>query len=147
MLRHNNGFFYRAVIAGTLALAFGILALGATTSSAHHSTAMFEWGSAVPLEDATVTRWEWTNPHTWIQLNVEQNGVVTEWSLEGVSISQLGRQGWKRDMLKIGDAVSVFTTLHGTEDARANTGNANPTALLMSACMLLRQKGLISITT
>ena len=73
---------------------------------AHHGFDMFDQKHAVTLK-GTVKDWQWTNPHTWIQLDVEQDGKVTEWSLEGVSISQLGRQGWKRDFLKIGDRVTV----------------------------------------
>jgi Family of unknown function (DUF6152) len=73
---------------------------------AHHGFEMFDGKQTVTLK-GTIKDWQWTNPHTWIQLNVEQDGVVTEWSLEGISISQLGRQGWKRDMLKVGDVVSV----------------------------------------
>jgi hypothetical protein len=73
---------------------------------AHHGFDMFDQKHAVTLK-GTVKDWQWTNPHTWIQLDVEQDGKVTEWSLEGVSISQLGRQGWKRDFIKIGDKVTV----------------------------------------
>ncbi len=73
---------------------------------AHHGFDMFDQKHAVTLK-GTVKDWQWTNPHTWIQLNVEQDGKVTEWSLEGVSISQLGRMGWKRDFIKIGDKVTV----------------------------------------
>ena len=68
----------------------GILALGATTSSAHHSTAMFEWGSAVPLEDATVTRWEWTNPHTFLYVTAkDSSGQTKRWAFEGMSPNHL----------------------------------------------------------
>jgi len=73
---------------------------------AHHGFDMFDQKHAVTLQ-GTVKDWQWTNPHTWIQLNVEHDGKVTEWSLEGVSISQLGRQGWKRDFIKVGDKLTV----------------------------------------
>jgi uncharacterized protein DUF6152 len=78
----------------------------AATAFAHHGFEMFDLKETVTLK-GTIKDWQWTNPHTWIQLNVERDGVVTEWSLEGISISQLGRQGWRRDMLKPGDVVSV----------------------------------------
>ena len=73
---------------------------------AHHGFDMFDQKHAMTLK-GTVKDWQWTNPHTWIQLDVEQDGKLTEWSLEGVSISQLGRMGWKRDFIKIGDKVTV----------------------------------------
>ena len=44
-------------------------------------------------------------------------GKVTEWSLEGVSINQLGRQGWKREMLKVGDVVSI--TIHPLRNGKS----------------------------
>ena len=85
-------------------LAVAMLAPVALT--AHHGFDMFDQKHALTLQ-GTVKDWQWTNPHTWIQLNVEQDGKITEWSLEGVSISQLARQGWKRDFIKVGDKISV----------------------------------------
>lgn len=85
---------------------FSAILLFPALALAHHGFEMFELNKTVVLK-GTIKDWQWTNPHAWIQLNVERDGVVTEWSLEGVSISQLGRQGWKRDMLKAGDVVSV----------------------------------------
>ena len=76
---------------------------------AHHSFEMFDVEKTVVLT-GTVKQWQWTNPHVWIQLNAEQDGAVTEWSLEGVSVNQLERQGWKRNMLSVGDTVSI--TIH-----------------------------------
>jgi len=70
---------------------------------------MFDVEKTVVLT-GTVKQWQWTNPHVWIQLNAEQDGAVTEWSLEGVSVNQLERQGWKRNMLSVGDTVSI--TIH-----------------------------------
>lgn len=87
-------------------LAVAALLLAPVALSAHHGFDMFDQKHAVMLQ-GTVKDWQWTNPHTWIQLNVEQDGKVTEWSLEGVSISQLGRQGWKRNFIKIGDKITV----------------------------------------
>ena len=73
---------------------------------AHHGFDMFDQQHAVKLQ-GTVKDWQWANPHTWIQLLVEQDGKVTEWSLEGVSISQLARMGWKRNFIKTGDKLTV----------------------------------------
>ena len=87
-------------------LSFAVLILTPMLLLAHHGFDMFDQKHAVTLK-GTVKDWQWTNPHTWIQLNVEQDGKVTEWSLEGVSISQLGRMGWKRDFIKIGDKITV----------------------------------------
>jgi Family of unknown function (DUF6152) len=83
---------------------------------AHHSFEMFDVQKTVELT-GTVKQWQWTNPHVWIQLNVEHDGTVTEWSLEGVSVNQLERQGWKRNMLGVGDTVSV--TIHPLRNGKS----------------------------
>jgi hypothetical protein len=98
-----------------LVLATGIL-FTPVVSFAHHSFEMFDVEKTVTLK-GTVKEFQWTNPHCWIQLNVEKNGVVTEWSLEGVSINQLGRQGWKREMLKAGDVVAI--TIHPLRNGKS----------------------------
>ena len=75
--------------------------------SAHHSTAMFEWGAEKEL-DGTVDKWEWTQPHTFIWLNVPgKGGKVQAWGLEGMSPSWLGRKGWNNKTLAHGDKVKI----------------------------------------
>jgi Family of unknown function (DUF6152) len=76
-------------------------------ASAHHSTASFEWGKERALT-GTVERYEWTQPHTFIWLFVDQGkGKVLEWGLEGMSPSWLGRRGWSRHTLSAGDRISI----------------------------------------
>ena len=82
---------------------------------AHHGFDMFDFDKTLTLK-GTIKEWQWTNPHSWIQLNVEEKGVVTEWSLEGSSISQLARRGWKRNSLKPGDQVVV--TVHPLKNGK-----------------------------
>ena len=77
------------------------------TASAHHSTAMFEWGKEVSLS-GTIKEYQWTQPHTFLWVVVQQdNGTTQEWGLEGMSPSWLGRRGWTRSSFKAGDKVSV----------------------------------------
>jgi hypothetical protein len=76
-------------------------------ADAHHSTAMFDWGKEKVIE-GTVDSWQWTQPHTFIWLNVAGKGGKTEqWGLEGMSPSWLGRHGWDKRSLKTGDKVKV----------------------------------------
>ena len=78
------------------------------TVSAHHSFAMFDNTREVWLE-GTVTEFQWTNPHTWIQIMVTgADGTQVEWSLEGGSPSILSRNGWKRTVLQAGDKVRIL---------------------------------------
>jgi hypothetical protein len=88
-----------------IVLMLGVFALQPAT--AHHSTAMFEWGKEKTLE-GTVDKFQWTQPHSWIWFNVPgKNGTVEQWGLEGMSPSWLGRHGWTKRSLHPGDKVKV----------------------------------------
>ena len=73
---------------------------------AHHSTAMFDDEKVLELT-GTVKEMQWTNPHIWIQVVVEDKGVKTEWSVEGGSPNSLSRRGWRSTTFKAGDAVTM----------------------------------------
>jgi hypothetical protein len=56
----------------------------------------------------TVHEFQWTNPHSWIELDVpNESGGVDKWSIELNSPNNLARQGWKSDSIKPGDKISV----------------------------------------
>jgi hypothetical protein len=90
-----------AVAASIAALASPIAAL------AHHSFAMFDKTKEVMLV-GTIKEFQWTNPHSFIQLMVPTGGKAVEWSLEGGSPNLLGRNGWKRTSLVPGDKVRIL---------------------------------------
>jgi len=74
---------------------------------AHHSFAMFDNEKETTLE-GTIKEFQWTNPHTWIQVMVKDaSGKEVEWSIEGGSPSGLSRSGWKRTSIKAGDKATV----------------------------------------
>ena len=84
-----------------------LLASAALPVAAHHSFSMFDETKEVVLK-GEVKEFQWSNPHTWIQLNVaDASGKVVEWSIESGSPNLLGRQGWKRNTLKPGDQLEV----------------------------------------
>ncbi len=81
--------------------------LTAASASAHHSTAMFEWGKEKTLE-GTIDKYEWTQPHAFIWLNVPgKAGKIEQWGFEGMSPSWLGRNGWGNRTLKPGDKITL----------------------------------------
>jgi hypothetical protein len=85
-------------------LLFAVVALPVT---AHHSFNMFDDKKEVVLK-GEVKEFQWSNPHTWIQLYVtDASGKVVEWSIEGGSPNLVGRQGWKRNTFKPGDMVEI----------------------------------------
>ena len=97
---------------GLVAGALSVAAL-AGAAHAHHSFAMFDGAKEVVL-DGTVREFQWTNPHSWIQLTVMEGGQATEYSIEGGSPNGLARKGWTRNSLKVGDHVKV--SIHPLKD-------------------------------
>jgi hypothetical protein len=87
----------------------GALLLVAVGSAfAHHSFAMFDRSKETTLV-GVVAEFQWTNPHSWIELDVtNENGTTDKWSIELNSPNNLSRQGWKSTSLKPGDKVSVI---------------------------------------
>jgi hypothetical protein len=75
---------------------------------AHHSFAMFDRSKETTLV-GTVEEFQWTNPHSWIELDVtNENGTVDKWSIELNSPNNLARQGWHSNSVKPGDKISVI---------------------------------------
>jgi len=80
-------------------------ALAAAPAIAHHSFASYDRAKQVTL-DGVVKDFQWTNPHAWIQVVVKDaQGHDTEWGVECGSPNMMTRTGWKRTLLKPGDAV------------------------------------------
>lgn len=88
-------------------LAALIILAGASPVMAHHSFAMFDQSKPVTLS-GSVTAFEWTNPHAYIEMDVTRDkGGVQHWSIELGSPSILMQAGWKFKDLKKGDKVTA----------------------------------------
>ena len=99
------------LLAGLTACIIGLPA------SAHHSVAMFDDQKNMTLE-GSVREFQWTNPHTWVQLIVtDPSGKSVEWSIEGGSPNVLARRGWTRVSLKPGDRATIV--IHPLKDGSA----------------------------
>jgi hypothetical protein len=107
-------------------LAVWLFAIGllcsAGTVAAHHGFAA-EYDRSKPLKLAgTITKFEWTNPHAWLYLDVKNDdGTVTNWAFEMSSPNVLYRKGWTRTSLKPGDGVTIeaFRARDGSHNANA----------------------------
>jgi len=89
------------------ALAAAGLGLAALPATAHHSFAMFDQRKVMTLE-GTVAEFQWTNPHSFIEMDVPQaGGAAQRWSIELNSPNNLKRQGWSRSALKSGDRITL----------------------------------------
>jgi hypothetical protein len=74
---------------------------------AHHSPAAFDRSKEVTLV-GTVKEFRWQNPHTWIEMHVpNEKGKVVLWGVELTSPTYLIRAGWKSNVIKPGDKVTV----------------------------------------
>jgi hypothetical protein len=98
-----------------LSLAAIAVAAFATPAFAHHSFAMFDAQKTVTLQ-GTVKEFEWTNPHSWLRVTVndEKTGKPLLWALELSSPARLITMGMKADSVHPGDSVSV--TFHPMKD-------------------------------
>ena len=96
--------------------------LAAAPGLSHHSfAAVFDVSRPVDFT-GTVTRIDWTNPHAWIHLDVEDaDGNVEAWSVELLGINSLLKQGWTPQILGPGDQIQV--TGFGARDG-SNAANA-----------------------
>jgi Family of unknown function (DUF6152) len=84
-----------------------VVAAGSHSSYGHHSPAQFDLSRTLTIE-ATVTKFEWINPHVFVQVEtVGDNGQPQTWQIEGDAPSTLLPLGWSSDSLKPGDRVTV----------------------------------------
>ena len=75
---------------------------------AHHSFAAEFDGSRSLRLTGTITRIEWSNPHSYFFLDVKDDkGKVVNWGCEGAGPGALTRRGWKRGDVKLGDTLIV----------------------------------------
>lgn len=84
-----------------------LLVLVAPPVGAHHSRSNFDLDTVTEFQ-GTVTRFDWTNPHTGIYIEtVTAEGEAVELVVEGNSVPTMVRRGWTRDTLMPGDQVVV----------------------------------------
>jgi hypothetical protein len=75
---------------------------------AHHSfSADYDFSEPMTLR-GTVVLFEFINPHGQITLDAKKDdGAIERWKIEVSNPNQLLREGWKKDVLKPGDQITV----------------------------------------
>jgi hypothetical protein len=86
----------------------GVVLLAAAPAWAHHAFAA-EFDQTRPLKlKGTVVKWEVTNPHSWIYMDVKgDDGKTVTWMIEGGSPNNLYRLGFTKDSLPPGAEIMV----------------------------------------
>ncbi len=89
---------------GAVTVAAVAMFFAPSTARAHHAfAAEFDEKKPVKFVDATVTKWQLINPHSWIYVDVKQpDGTVQNWAIEAGSPNVLLRRGITKDSLKPG---------------------------------------------
>jgi hypothetical protein len=87
-----------------------------TPALAHHSFAMFENNKNVDYV-GTVKSVEWSNPHVWVEMVVQEGETNKTYGFEGGAVAVLKHFGWNSSTVKVGDKVTL--TSHPFKDGRA----------------------------
>ena len=91
---------FLAVLAGLLMVSLPVWA--------HHGTAAYETAKLTTVK-GTVTDFQFINPHVEITVEVKDDkGKIEKWLGEANSPNVLSRHGWSKEIIKLGDQVTVI---------------------------------------
>lgn len=93
-------------------------------ADAHHAfSAEFDGSRPVQLE-GKITRLQWTNPHSWLFIDVaDEAGAVTNWAVEFGAPYSLIQRGLRRADFELGTEVVVEGYLAKSGGAVANASS------------------------
>jgi hypothetical protein len=75
---------------------------------AHHVWTGYDMVNLTTVK-GTVTKFDWGNPHVWMNLEVKDDkGNIEKWAAGGPSPSRMANTGWDKDTLKPGDQITAI---------------------------------------
>jgi hypothetical protein len=94
-------------------LVASILCMIPGSTLAHHSISAEFDGSRRVVLSGTITKVEWTNPHTFFFVDAKdpRTGQIVSWACELGSPNMLSTLGWTRSTLKVGMMVTFSGVL------------------------------------
>ena len=100
--RHASAFLAAMIAVGVVPVA---------PAAAHHSFAPYESTIQIKLS-GVVTDFKWVNPHVYIEMDAAdaKTGEKKHWLVECASTSILNRAGWRFNLLKPGDKVTMVVS-------------------------------------
>jgi hypothetical protein len=86
-----------------------VAAVVAGPAAAHHGTGIsYDLNAPLVTLKGTVTEFAWRNPHVSVFLDVpDGKGNVVNWGLEHSNVNSLAREGYNRNSLRPGQAVTA----------------------------------------
>ena len=76
---------------------------------AHHGNTAYDTTKIVVVKDATVTKFVWANPHSFVMFDgKDSSGNEQHWAAEAGSPSSLSLLGWTRTVVEPGDKITVY---------------------------------------
>jgi hypothetical protein len=88
-----------------------IAVLAASSARAHHSFAPYEPTLQIKLS-GVVTDFKWGNPHVYLEVDATdaKTGNKRHWLIECASTSILNRAGWRFNLIKPGDTITMIVS-------------------------------------
>jgi hypothetical protein len=98
----------RKLLAMLTFLMFSSLLLICNPAFAHHGSSAYSDKLTI-LKSATVTKFQWGNPHSIVMFDVsDDKGQIVHWAAEAGSPSALGLIGWSKGAIQPGDKITVY---------------------------------------
>ena len=91
-----------------LFVVFVVLLMCSVPMFAHHGTSAYDTTKLVTVK-GTVADFQFNNPHVMISVGAtDDKGKLNTWICEANSPNVLTRHGWDRNIMKIGDQITVI---------------------------------------
>ncbi len=88
-------------------LGFALLFAAAPLVAHHYGGTVYDDTKRVTLK-GKLTKLDWMNPHVYYYIDVtDERGQTVNWEAESGPPNSLYRRGWRKDDIKIGDAITL----------------------------------------